>query len=168
MIRIIQPVNQLTSNYIVWKPGTHTDHSSVFVLTVFNYKHIPDNCLFCCDANQASGVEGTYHLNQENSGIPNMPTRSVLRLTVPLQFVVIHNCIPDATLYIPDHRLETCGRHYLYEIGFLIYSGWVLAYGQFPVKAELVEGVVVYVFANELFWWKLVPLNLHNTRDQIS
>ena len=123
VIRIIQPVNQLTSNYIVWKPGTHTDHSSLFVLTVFNYKHIPDNCLFCCDANQASDVEGTYHPNQENWGIPNMPTRSVLRLTVPLQFVVIHNCIPDATLYIPDHRLETCGRHYLYETGFLIYSG---------------------------------------------
>ena len=36
-----------------------------------------------------------------------MPSRSVLILTVPLHFFVIHNCIPDAALYIPDYRLET-------------------------------------------------------------
>ena len=52
-----------------------------------------------------------------------MPSRSVLILTAPLHFVVIHNCIPDAALYIPDYRLETCGRYHLYETGFLIYSG---------------------------------------------
>ena len=51
--------------------------------------------------------------NQENSGIPKMPTRSVLILTVPLHFVVILNCIPDAALYIPDYQLETRGRYYL-------------------------------------------------------
>ena len=82
--------------------------------------------------------------------MPNMPSRSVLILTVPLHFVVIHNCIPDAALYIPDYRLETCRRYYLYETGFLIYSGWVLVYGRIPMKAELVEGVVVFD------WWTVL------------
>ena len=37
-----------------------------------------------------------------------MPSRSVLILTVPLHFVVIHNCIPDAalnTFQITDWKL---------------------------------------------------------------
>ena len=43
----------------------------------------------------------------------------------------------------------------------------MLVSGQIPMKAELVEGVVVYV-ADELFRQEPVSFNLHNTRDQIS
>ena len=79
--------------------------------------------VFCCVVNQASGIEGQPPLKSRKFRMPNMPSRSVLILTVPLHFVVIHNCISDAALYIPDYRLETCRRYYLYETGFLIYSG---------------------------------------------
>ena len=80
--------------------------------------------VFCCVVNQASGIEGQPPTQiKKIQDTQHMPSRSVLILTVPLHFVVIHNCIPDAALYIPDYRLETCRRYYLYETGFLIYSG---------------------------------------------
>ena len=46
-IRLVngQPISQQLK---VWKPGTHTDCSSLFVLTAFNYKHKPDACLLLC------------------------------------------------------------------------------------------------------------------------
>lgn len=40
-----QPISQQLK---VWKPGTHMDCSSLFVLTAFNYKHKPDACLLLC------------------------------------------------------------------------------------------------------------------------
>lgn len=99
------------------------DCSSLFVLTVFNYKHKPDACLLLCCQPGKVALKVNPPLKSRKLGIPNMPSRSVLILTAPLHFVVIHNCIPDAALYIPDYLLETCGRYHLYETGFLIYSG---------------------------------------------
>ena len=55
--------------------------------------------VFCCVVNQASGIEGQPPTQiKKIQDTQHMPSRSVLILTVPLHFVVIHNCIPDATL----------------------------------------------------------------------
>ena len=55
--------------------------------------------------------------NSRKCRITNMLTQSVLILTVPL------HCTLMPAPYIPDIRLETYGRYYLYEIGFLTVAG---------------------------------------------
>ena len=79
-----------------------------------------------------------------NTWFNNTPTQSVLILTVPLHLLWswIHNCIPDVC---PLHSRYLTGN--LWKIllvwSWIPYGGWMLEYGQIPMKAELVEGVVV-------------------------
>ena len=79
-----------------------------------------------------------------NTWFNNTPTQSVLILTVPLHLLWswIHNCIPDAC---PIHSRYLTGN--LWKIllvwNWIPYGGWMLVYGRIPMKAELVEGVVV-------------------------
>ena len=72
------------------------------------------------------------------------PAQSVLILTVSLHLLWswIHNCIPYTC---PIHSRYMTGN--LWKIllvwNWIPYGGWMLAYGRIPMKAELVEGVVV-------------------------
>ena len=88
-----QPINQQ-----VWKPGTHTNSSSLFV--VFNYKIIPDACPFCCSFNLAIGGTQLQEIRRLN-----MPTQAVPTLTCCDQPFATASLTPAP--YIPDIRLET-------------------------------------------------------------
>ena len=79
------------------------------------------------------------------SRILNTSTQSVLILTVPLLLLWswIHNCIPDTC---PIHSRYLTGN--LWKIllvwNWIPYGGWMLVYDRIPMKAELVNRVVVY------------------------
>ena len=68
-------------------------------------------------------------------------------------------------LYIPDIWLETCGRYYLYDIGFLTVA-ICLCRARFQWKLNLWK--VSWCLADKLFQQKPVSLNPHNTRNQRS
>ena len=79
------------------------------------------------------------------SRILNTSTQSVLILTVPLLLVWswIHNCIPDTC---PVHSRYLTGNLWKMLVVWIWipYGGWMLVYGRIPMKAELVNRVVVY------------------------
>ena len=96
-----QPINQQ-----VWNLKTHATCSSLFV--VFNYKCIPDACPFA--------VMSTWQF--EKSTIQLQEIQDTQR-AFPVRAHTDYMSAP----YIPDTRLETHGRYYLYEIGFLTVAG---------------------------------------------
>ena len=59
--------------------------------------------------------------NSRKSRRLNMPTQAALILTCCDQRFTTASLMPAP--YIPDIRLETYGRYYLYEIGFLMVAG---------------------------------------------
>ena len=82
-------------NQLVWKPETHTNCSSLFV--VFNYKNIPVACQFCCGVNRQ--VKGpSLPSKTRKTRILHTSIQSVLILTFSphLLWSWIYNCIPDA------------------------------------------------------------------------
>ena len=128
-------------NLKVWKPETHTNCSSLFV--VFNYKSIPVACQFCFGVNlQITGPN--LPSKTRKSRILHTSIQSLLILTFSphLLWSWIHYCIPDAC---PIHSRNMTGN--LWKIllvwNWIPYGGWMLEHGRIPMKAELVEGVVV-------------------------
>ena len=115
---------------------------------MFNYKNIPVACQFCCGVNRQ--VKGpSLPSKTRKSRILHTSIQSVLILTFSqhLLWSWIYNCIPDAC---PIHSRYMTGNLWKIQLvwNWIPYGGWMLVYGRIPMKAELVEGVVVLCG-----WW---------------
>ena len=123
-----------TLNQWVWKPETHTNCSSLLV--VFNYKCILVACPFCCSFKLAIGGTQLQEIKETQRAYTGSTHTDLL-------WSATHNCIPDAC---PIHSRYLTGN--LWKIllvwNWIPYGGWMLVYGRIPMKAELVNGVVVY------------------------
>ena len=129
-------------NQLVWKPETHTNCSSLFVCSTTKTFLLPAS--FAVVLTGKSKVRA-YHPKPGNLGYSTHPFSQFS------YWLFLHTCCDRGSTtaslmhapYIPDIWLETCGSYCLYEIGFLVVAGCLHEHGWIPMKAELVEGVVV-------------------------